>query len=386
MVESRWRRWIGTGVISIVGVASIASVTAGAAQRPWTPVDCPDGAGNRTAAAKWDGAVDLDTLANEAWFRLDPRLDRDGALAGQRLSVGLDGERGSRVLDLPPESFAAGPFGRVVLVGGDDGSVSRIRALDVAGQCAWDVDEATDVIRRATIDPAGVAIYEMRVDRATRADLGIWSRPIDGSRPAARVLEPIAADDRFGRTFSTEFAWDLGGSGLVIQSCGEIACRSRVVAQDGGNVRMVDTPDLGSLIGLDGDRMVTYAACPGLPCPVIATNLATGLRSELAGAAATAVLVSTEAGARLVHEVLEDTGVRLRAVALDGSSVVDLGPLPVGLRLHASPQTAGAATRIGWGWVLLSPEGRIPDNGPRARTLLRRVTDGMTVQLEETIR
>ena len=386
MVESRWRRWIGPGVIAIVGVASIASVTAGAAQRPWTPVDCPDGSGNRAAAVRWDGPSDLGNLANEAWFRLDPRVDRDGALTGQRLAVGLDGERGSRVLDLPPESFAAGPFGRVVLVGSDDGSASRLRAVDVAGLCAWDVDETTDVIRRATIDPADLAIYEMRVDRATRADVGIWSRPIDGVQPAARVLEPIESDARFGRTFSTEFSWDLEGTRLVVQSCGEVACRSRVVTPGDGTVRTVEEPGLGSLVGLDGDHLVTYAACPGLPCPVIATDLTTGLRSELAGAAATAVLVSTPVGPRLVHEVLGDSAISLRAVALDGSSVTDLGPLPAGLRLHATAQTAGAATRIGSGWVLLSPDGRIPDNGPRARTLLRRVTDGMTVQLEEAAR
>jgi hypothetical protein len=369
-----------------VGVASIASVTAGAAQRPWTPIACPDGAGNRTAAARWDRPADPADLANEPWYRVDPRLDRDGALTGQRLAVGLDGEHGSRVLDLPPESFAAGPFGRVVLAGSDDGSASHLRAIDVGGQGAWDIDDTTDAIRRAMIDPAGLTTYEMRVDRATRADLGVWSRPIDGSQPAARVLDPIAVDPRFGRTFSTEFAWDLGRSRMVVQSCGEIACRSRVVTPDNGTVRMVDEPDLGSLVGLDGDRLVTYAACPGLPCPVIATNLTTGIRSELAGSAAAALLVSTPDGARLVYEVLGDAAIELRAVALDGSSVADLGPLPAGLRLHAMPQTAGAATRIGSGWVLLSPEGRIPDNGPRARTLLRRVTDGMTVELEEAAR
>ena len=384
-MESRWRRWIGPGVIAIVGVASIASVTAGAAQRPWTPVACPDDLGNRTAAAH-SGAADPGGLANEAWFRLDPRLDRDGGLSGQRLAVGLDGERGSRILDLPPESFAAGPFGRVVLVGSDDGSETRLRAVDVAGRCAWDVDKTTDVIRRATIDPAGLAIYEMRVDRATRADLGIWSRPLDGSLPASQVLDPIEADARFGRTFSTEFAWDLAGTRLVVQSCGEVACRSRVVTPDNAVLRIINEPDLGSLVGIDGDELVTYLACPGLPCPVIATNLATGHRVQLAEAAATAVVVSTPAGPRLVHEVLGAAAVSLRAVALDGTSAVDLGPLPSGLRLHATPQTAGAATRVGSGWVLLSPDGRIPDSGPRARTLLRRVTDGMTVQLEEATR
>lgn len=384
MLESRWLRWIGTGVIAIVAVGSVGSVAIGAGPRHWTAQACPDEPGDRAAAARTASPATIGDLARQAWFRLDPRLDRAGALVGQRLGVGLDGERASRILDLPPESFAAGPFGRVVLVGSDDGSVSRLQAIDVAGLCEWGVGEETDVVRRATIDPGGETLYEMRVDRTTRSDLGIWSRPLDRSVPATRIFDPIDADERFGATFSTELSWDLAGTRLVIQSCGEVACRTRVLGGD--VVRTVEEPDLGSLVGLADDRLVTYAACPGLPCAVVATDLETGKRSELANDAAIAVLVSTPDGARLVHEVLDAAGVALRAVALDGSSVVDLGRVPAGLRLHATPEAAGAATRIGTGWVLLSPDGRLPDTGPHARTLLRHVTDGRTVQLGEAPR
>lgn len=386
MLESRWLRWIGMGVFAIAAVGSVGSVAAGAGPRHWTPQACLDEPGDRAAAARASGQPTVGDPAREAWFRLDPRLDRAGALVGQRLAVGLDGERTSRTLDLPPESFAAGPFGRVVLVGIDDGSVSRLRAIDVAGLCDWDIGEETDVVRRATIDPGGERTYEMRVDRATRADLGIWARPLDGSLPATRILEPIDPDEQFGPTFSTEFAWDLAGTQVVIQSCGEVACRTRVVEPGDDTVRTVVEPDLGSLIGLAGDRLVTYAACPGLPCAVVTTDLETGARSELANDAAIAVLVSTPDGARLVHEVLDAAGVALRAVALDGSSVVDLGRVPAGLRLHATPEAAGAATRVAMGWVLLSPDGRLPDTGPHAQTLLRHVTDGRTVQLGEAPR
>ncbi len=386
MLESRWLRWIGTGVIAVAAVGSVGSVAVGAGPRHWTPQACPDEPGARAAAVRAGGSGTNGELAGEAWFRLDPRLDRAGALVGQRLAIGLDGERTSQTMDLPPESFAAGPFGRVVLVGSDDGSLSQLRAIDVAGLCSWDIGEETNVVRRATIDPDGATIYEMRVDRATRADLGIWARPLARDLAATRILDPIDSDERFGPTFSTEFAWDLAGRQMVIQSCGEVACRTRVVEPGSGVVRAVEEPDLGSLVGLSDDRLVTYAACPGLPCPVVATDLATGARSALADDAAIAVLVSTPGGARLVHEVLDGTGVALRSVALDGASVEDLGVLPAGIRLHAVPAAAGASTRVGSGWVLLSPDGRIPDTGPDARTLLRRVTDGMTVQLEETDR
>jgi hypothetical protein len=317
---------------------------------------------------------------------MDPRLDRAGALAGQRLAVGLDGDRFSRIMDLPPESFAAGPFGRIILVGTDDGATSRLRAIDVAGACAWDIGAESDVIRRATIDPAGTSIYEMRVDRATRDDLGVWSRPLDGSLPAAPFLEPIAVDERFGPTFTTEFAWELSGAALAVQSCGEVACRTRVVDPAGGSPRAVEEPDLGALVGLDGDRLVTYAACPGLPCPIVSTDLASGARTVLADQAAIAAIVATSDGPRLVHETFDGPTIALRSVALDGSQARGLGAIPEGLRLHATPEIAGTSTRNPSGWVLLSPEGRLPDTGPNTRTQLRHVTDGTTVQLDEVAR
>lgn len=382
MLESRWRRWFGTGVIAIVAVGSAASVVTGAGPRHWAPSACPE-TGDRGAAARAASPESLDDLAREAWFRLDPRLDRTGALEGQRLAIALDGERASRTMDLPPESFAAGPFGRIVLVGTDDGNASRLLAIDVAGQCAWDIGAESAVIRRATIDPAGTTIYEMRVDRVTRTDLGIWSRPLDGASPATRFLDPIDVDDRFGPTFTTEFAWDVGGPTLVVQSCGELACRARLVEPASGSVQAVSEPDLGALVGLDAGRLVTYAACPGLPCPVVLTDLSSGVRSTLTDAAAIAILVRTSDGPRLVHEVFDGPGIALRSVALDGSPARDLGPVPEGMRLHPTPGIAEASTRVGPDWVLLSPDGRLPDTGPRARTQLRNVTDGTTVQFDE---
>jgi hypothetical protein len=383
--ESRWLRWIGPGVIAILAIGSVASTAVGAGQRAWDARACPDAPGDRTTAARSTEPTTMDDLAQSAWFRLDPRLDRAGALRGQRLSLGLDGDRSSRVMGLPPESFAAGPFGRVVLVGADDGSRSRLEVIDVAAHCSWSAATEVDVVRRATIDPTGQTIYEMRVDRATRADLGIWSRPIDGSQPAVRILEPIDPDDRFGPTFSTEFAWDLSGGGLAIQSCGEMACRTRVVDPDGGMRTVVD-PDLGTLVGLDGDRLVTYAACAGFPCPVVSTDLSSGARSTLADAAAVAILTATPDGSRLVHEVVTESGSSLRSVSLDGSSVADLGQLPAGLRLHATSEIAGTGTRVAPGWVLLTPEARIPDIGPNGQTQLRQVQDGTTVQFDEVAR
>jgi hypothetical protein len=320
------------------------------------------------------------------WFRLDPVLDGSGALRGQRLAVGQIGDPIPRTLDLAAESFAAGPFGHLVLVGSDDGAKSRLEALDVGSGCSWAIAEERSVIRRATIDPAGSAVYEVRVDRATRADLGVWLRPADGPVPARRILGPLMPDPRFGRTFSTEFAWDLAGDRLAVQSCGEIACRTRIISGLGGRPRTLDGPDLGPLVGLDGDRVVTYEACRGLPCPIVSIDLTTGARRVLASDAGLAVLVSTPNGARLVHEARLGAGLRLRSVALDSGDATDLGPIPDDLRLHPSADRAAAATRTPRGWVLLVADARMPADGHSGHPQLRRIPDGATVPLDEASR
>src|SRR4051812_44806730 len=211
MVESRWLRWVGPGVIALGAVGLVASTTVGAGPRVWAPQPCAEPPAERVAAAREVTPLAPADLAAQPWFRLDPVAAADGSLRGQRLALGRFGDPLIRALDLPAESFAAGPFGRVVLAGSDDGSLSRLELVDVAGACSWTVGSEREVIRRATIDASGTVIYEMRVDRATRADLGIWRRPIAGTTPAELVLGPITPDPAFGRTFSTEFGWDVDG-------------------------------------------------------------------------------------------------------------------------------------------------------------------------------
>jgi len=386
MVETRWLRWVGPGLIAVVAIAAVATTAAGAGPRLWAPPDCPSDAGDPATAARSDGPATPGDLRTVPWYRVDPRLDRTGALVGQRLALGVDGLRSSQYVDLPAESFAAGPFGRLILVGADDGASSRLAAIDVVIQCSWPLATEASVIRRATIDPAGQTVYEMRVDRATRDDLGIWARPVDGSSSAVRVVEPIAADQRFGPTFTTELIWSLAGDRLAVQSCGEIACRTRLIDPATGGIVPVTEPDLGSMIGHQDGVIVTYAACPGLPCPIVAIDTATGARSRLADSAAVAILVSTSDGTRLIHELASESGFALRSVALDGSSVDDVGGLANGIRLHGTAVAADSATDLPPGWVLLSPDARLPDDGPRSNTQLRHVPDGLSVAIDEVVR
>ena len=57
--------------------------------------------------------------AGESRYRLDPLLDDQGSLAGQRLTVGLV-KGSSWHLNLAAESFASGPQAGMVLAGKDD--------------------------------------------------------------------------------------------------------------------------------------------------------------------------------------------------------------------------------------------------------------------------
>jgi hypothetical protein len=385
MVESRWVRWIAPGVVALaaVGVAAVgvaASTALDAGDRPWSPRPCPGSSSGLVDAVRAPAPVGVTDLAVEPWFRLDPVLDRDGALRVQRLVLGVGNRRDGIATELPNESFVAGPFGRVVLVGTDDGATSRLVAYDVAGVCAWPIATERDVIRRATLDPETGTVYETRVRRSGRADLGIWRRSLDGHVEAARVLVPLPADERFGPTFATEFTWDPAGTRLAVQSCGELACRTRFVVGPVGSPDPIADPGDGLLVGLDADRLVAYQACRGYPCPIAVTDRATGTKRVLEPLARRAAVVAAEDGARLI---VETSGGVLRSSRLDGSGATGLGSEPDGLGIVGPLSMAGGSMRTPPGWILLGPDGRLPDDRSTHRPQLRRIQDGSTVQLDE---
>ena len=118
------RALVPLAAIALLGPPGVASpATGGAADPPWEPPVCRGGV---AAPAEGRGV---------AWFRTDGVLDGTGTLAGQRVTLGLVGGTARRV-DLPAESFAAGPARGVVLVGDDDGTRSRLRAFDPTRGCA----------------------------------------------------------------------------------------------------------------------------------------------------------------------------------------------------------------------------------------------------------
>jgi len=381
MVGSRWIRSLGPGVVALTVFAAVASTTLGAGDRPWAPATCGASSAQLLAAARVPTPATVNDLGTEPWFRVDAALDRNGALRAQRLIVGIGAGRARRASELPGESFVAGPFGRLLLIGTDDGSESRLVAYDVARDCAWAVASEQDVIRRATLDPASATVYETRVERASRTDLGVWRRALDATEPAVAVLGAPPADERFGRTFSTEFAWDTSATRLAVQSCGELACRTRFVVAPPGTADPPLDPEAGPLVGLDGDEMVAFAACRGRPCPIVSTNLVSGARRTIEPLADRASLVPAPDRVRVVVETVDRGARRMTALDVDDDNGVLIGS-DYGLDL-VTPLDAGSGMRMPPGWVLLGPDGRLPGDKTTIRPRLTRVSDGLTVVLDE---
>src|SRR5688500_8093672 len=138
MERSRWFRRAGPAVAAVGGIVLIASTTLGAPGRAWTPDACA-------------GAPRIGAAAPGTWYRIDPVIDA-GVRTGQRLVLGRAGEVGTRALDLESESFAAGPFGGMTLVGTDDGRGSRLSLVELPARCCCAVLASRDDGGTATID------------------------------------------------------------------------------------------------------------------------------------------------------------------------------------------------------------------------------------------
>jgi hypothetical protein len=370
MAEARWFRRAAPGIVALGAMLLAASTTTGAHAPRWQPAMCAGPA--RTGP----GPIG-------AWYRLDPTLV-DGVRTGQRLSIGVAGASPVRELDLDAESFAAGPFSGAVLLGTDDGTSSRLSLIDVRAGCAWPIDRSDNVIRRATITPDGGTLVEFRVDRSSRADLGVWRQPLARPGPAVRLLPPIDPDIRFGPTWLTELTWSDDGSLLAVQSCGEVACRVRWVDLTSGATGIVADPSLGDMVGLTRRLLVAHAACRGLPCPIRSVHLQTGSTRTLIAAAGQATAVRDRDTTRVVYE-LDADGAAMGSIGVDGRDARRLSVGRARERLIAGPGWAGGSAELPPGWVAFGPDGRLPLFGP-VGVVLRRVADGRSAAFDQVSR
>jgi hypothetical protein len=308
-------------------------------------------------------------------------LDDAGGLDGQRLVVGRVGQRGAFELPLAVESFASGPAQGRILVGNDDGRRSTLRILDVGKRCAAVVHDGRDLIRRAVFDPSSDGIIEFRLERSSRTDLGVWSRPLDGTR-SQRLLEPLAPNSRIGRVYATELSWSADGQRLVVKSCGETFCLARILDRSSGRVVTIDDHGVGETIGLAGDELVAYGGCPWLPCEIVAMNLTTGRVRHLATLAGLAAVYVTDGRAVVAFEDFELRG-SVRVVGVDGMALRTL-PLETGLRLVPAPDRALAGIELPAGVIALAPGSR-PSRSLVPATFIN-IADGRRVPAAEVLR
>jgi hypothetical protein len=327
------------------------------------------------------GGDAVGTVRGAAWYRLDPILDAAGGLAGQRLIVGRVGRAGGFELPLGVEAFASGPSGGRILVGSDDGHRSVVRIVDVARRCSVTIHEGRELVRRAIFDTAGGGIIEFRLERRSRADLGVWSRPANGAK-ATRLVEPLRPNERIGRIFATGLSWSGDGRRLVVTSCGEAACLARIVDRATGRVRTVDDPQIGEVIGLVGDDLIAYGGCPSLPCEIVAMDLRTGRVRDIATLAGLATVAVVEKRGVVAFEDYTARG-HVRLGPLDGTERRTV-PLDKGMRLVPGSDRALAAIELPAGVIAVAEDSR-----PRralAPAAFINVADGQRLPAAEIVR
>lgn len=342
MRKRRWPVRLGASLIVVAGSIAALRLQAGVDAGPRSLVPAP-----AACSASPVGAGKQVTPQVGTWWKTIDRLDPAGTLVGRQVFVGRDGAA-TAVADLAAESAVSGPVGGIVVVTTDDGSGSEIRLLSFRDACSWVAHRSPSVVRSAILDPADGALFLHLLDRATRADRGIW-KLADAATDAEPVLvaPPLDAGSRAGASvglvWSTELRLDARGSSLAVQSCGDGGCLIRIVDLDDVTAPplVVGGPGQGDLLGFAGDELVTWSRCPGLPCSIVSWDPTTGGGRILVDEARSAGL--TGDGRRLVAAVASGPG----AGVLEVDPATGAGrPLP-GLAEGLEPLPGGRAASAG---------------------------------------
>jgi hypothetical protein len=280
-----------------------------------------------------------------SWWKRLERLDSAGTLLGHRALIGQGGTT-TGGLDLPPESSVSGPVGGLVVVVADDGSRSTVRLISAASGCGLVIHETDSVVRTAILDGHDGSVLAHLVERGTRADLGTWRLALraGGGSDARLVAPPLDAAAGVGTVWATVLRLDADGSRLAVQSCADLGCLTRVFdlgRGDSGAPVLIRGLDEGPLLGFAGSRLVTWGACPGYPCPVLAWDLASGRSRVLLSGAGAAGLTAN--GRRLVAAITDASGSHLVEVDPASGRASRLRGLAPGV----GPLVTGPAGAIG---------------------------------------
>jgi hypothetical protein len=278
--------FMGTAVLISLAAAQLVSA---APLTRTTAQDCAaPGAAARAAAH-----------SSRASTNVAQRLDARGQFVGRGLTISAAGRQ--TAVSLPPDSSISQPVGDALLYTTATGGASEIHLVDAASGCDAVIVRPSGVVRSAILDATQSAVYAHSVTFPARADAGVARYALDGSS-TRQVVGPLPDDARFGATFGTQLGWSSDGRKLFVQSCGAVACRTRLLDVASGAVSMFDGPDQGQIIGVTAQHVIAFAACSGLPCAVQSIDIVSGAVTQLANEAWSADLdgssltISTAAG------------------------------------------------------------------------------------------
>jgi hypothetical protein len=317
------------------------------------------------------------------WFQLDDAAPDSDELTGYVLRAGRVGEAPSLSMTLPPEAFVAGPHEHDLIVGQNDGTRSTLELVDALSGERRVLVQSDQVLRRAA--RSGDDVYVLVLDQASREERGVYR--FSASADHAQQLEdgelvlpglPPDAAMIFGPTFNTILR--PTPDGLIVQSCGELLCRARVLDFATGDVVLRDEIGQGELIGVTGRTLVTWEAGNAWPAKVLAIDVDSGAATELAFAYG-AVLARAEHGADVIvfesgdvpgevfEQTFSDDAPRLLAVFTDDV-------------LHPVPQTdlSFSGLVLPDGFVAIGGDGRVALPGAPPDPLLLRLADGALFQ------
>lgn len=225
--------------------------------------------------------------------KVSPVLGKRGELTGRALNVYLPNR--TVAVALPIESSVSEALGDLLLVTRATGTGSEVRAISLATGCETRLTSFLEIARGATVDPDGDFLYVHGVTRVGRADIGVTRYDI-ATGQGTLVVPPVSAGDHVGPIFGTDLRWSIDGSALAVQSCGFRQCVARVLDVASGDIATYGEPGQGAFIGLTHSHLVTFGACPGLPCAVLSTDLSTGQVARLADEAFVASMTGTGDG------------------------------------------------------------------------------------------
>lgn len=242
---------------------------------------------------------------------------------------------------LPPGSFVAGSNQGRIVATVEDGAHSTVQIIDTAARCSRSLPIEGSIARRAVLTADGTTAMVHLLKRGTRADLGIWRVPLDGSRPTRLLPPPTKAALRssgIDRVWSTDLRLSADGARLAVQSCDPDSCLTRVFDLATGAIATVHG-EHGSVVGIVGRTLVTRASCPGFPCDILAWDLRTG-RSTTIIAGSSGAAVTGDGRVVAIHRMADGTtGATL--IDLSSGQHLAMGQLEPGIFLQDGTETTG---------------------------------------------